>query len=190
MSLEIRQEYFRNRAEWRQWLDANHAEVTELWIIYYKKHTGKKSIIYREALEEALCFGWIDGMIRRIDEERYMQRFTPRRKNSNWSELNKRLAIQLEKEGRMHASGIKFRDKWVAAKPEEAMRNISVTSYTEWEEVLDRFPLAASEFAKLAPLHQRRYLLWITEARRPETRQKRMAEAVALLEKGEKLGMK
>ncbi len=105
---------FINREAWRQWLLENHAGFNEFWIIFYKKHTGKPTVIYREALEEALCFGWIDGILKRIDDECYMQRFTPRRSRSNWSETNIKLALKLLSEGRMHESGLAFSQRWVS----------------------------------------------------------------------------
>lgn len=80
--------YLPTRSEWRQWLSKNHAGVKVIWLVYYKKHTGKPSIPYDDAVEEALCFGWIDSTIKRIDDERYMQKFTPRNLKSEWSDLN------------------------------------------------------------------------------------------------------
>ena len=81
-----------NREEWRCWLKANHAEVEEAWLVYYKKHTGKPTVSYPDSVEEALCFGWIDGLKKRIDDETYAHRFTPRRPGSKWSPLNIKLA--------------------------------------------------------------------------------------------------
>ena len=79
-----------DRARWRAWLEENHSSETEVWVVFYKKHTGEPSIAYDEAVEEALCFGWIDGVIQRIDDDRYGRRFTPRRDGSSWSAINKR----------------------------------------------------------------------------------------------------
>jgi uncharacterized protein YdeI (YjbR/CyaY-like superfamily) len=81
--------YVRDRPEWRAWLEQNHASKDEVWLRYYKKHTGKPSVPYHDAVEEALCFGWIDSTVRSIDTEAYAQRFTPRRAKSKWSETNK-----------------------------------------------------------------------------------------------------
>ena len=79
--------YAKNRGEWRVWLEENHKTATEIWLTYYKKHTGTASISYGDAVEEALCFGWIDSIVRRIDEEKYKQKFTPRKKNSRWGKF-------------------------------------------------------------------------------------------------------
>ncbi|HSK10074.1 MAG TPA: hypothetical protein VK911_10890, partial [Vicinamibacterales bacterium] len=82
--------HFRTPAAFRRWLDAHHATETELWVEFYNVKSGKGGMVYRQALDEALCYGWIDGVRRNLDEERYVQRFTPRKKNSNWSLVNVR----------------------------------------------------------------------------------------------------
>ncbi|MGB2982026.1 MAG: hypothetical protein WBC77_12350, partial [Candidatus Zixiibacteriota bacterium] len=98
--------YVTNRDDWRAWLRKNHSSQKEVWLIYYKKHTGKPRIPYDDAVEEALCYGWIDSTIKRIDEEKYAQKFTPRSEKSNWSELNKRRAKKMIREGRMTQAGL------------------------------------------------------------------------------------
>ena len=182
--------HFENSEAWRRWLLSNYASVNELWIIYFKKHTGKPSIIYREALEEALCFGWIDGIIKRIDEEKYMQRFTPRRKGSKWSDTNIHLARKLLSEGRMHESGLLFRHHWEDGLVEKVIRQSEIPVPAEFETALKGSPEALSNFNKLPPSSKKQYLLWITYAKREETRSKRIAESIFLLEKGKKLGLK
>ena len=94
--------YFRNRDKWRAWLEKHHAIEKEVWLVYYKKHTGKPCITYNEAVEEALCFGWIDSIVKAIDEKKYCQKFTPRKDNSKWSESNKKIV----KHGSMICGGI------------------------------------------------------------------------------------
>ncbi len=92
--------YIPNRAKWRKWLEKNHGKAKDIWLIYYKKHTGKSSITYNDAVEEALCFGWIDSTVKGIDKEKYAQRFSPRRSKSPWSPMNKermRKLIKLKK---------------------------------------------------------------------------------------------
>lgn len=182
--------YFRNREEWREWLRLNHSATNELWLAYFKKHTGKPSVIYREALEEALCFGWIDGMIKRIDEETYIQRFTPRRKNSRWSKTNIRLALKLLEAGRMHESGLKFKENWKPEHKDSQSTPNSVACHPLWEERLNANPVAAGYFRNMSPSNQKLFLRWIMAAKREETRIKRMAETLAMLERNEKLGMK
>jgi uncharacterized protein YdeI (YjbR/CyaY-like superfamily) len=96
----------RDAAEWRAWLDAHHELEPEAWLVYWKKGTGRESVAWAEAVEVALAFGWIDGLIRTIDEERYMQRFTPRRPKSKWSKVNKEIALRLIAAGEMRPMGI------------------------------------------------------------------------------------
>jgi len=98
--------YVTNRADWRKWLKKNHKKEPEIWLIYFRKSTGKPRIEYSDAVEEALCYGWIDSIEKRIDEERLAQRFTPRRPNSNWSESNKERMKKLIKNGKMTPAGL------------------------------------------------------------------------------------
>ena len=99
--------YVTNRDEWRKWLSENYATKKELWLISYSKDSGKPSILYLHAVEEALCFGWIDGIAKKIDSKRLAQRFTPRRPKSNWTELNKERAKRLIQNGKMTDAGLK-----------------------------------------------------------------------------------
>ena len=96
-----------SRQEFRTWLRKHHANRTEIWLIQYKKATGKPSLDYVEAVEEAICFGWIDGFVKTIDSERYATRFTPRRPRSNWTETNKERARRMIAAGKMTAAGRK-----------------------------------------------------------------------------------
>jgi uncharacterized protein YdeI (YjbR/CyaY-like superfamily) len=106
--------HFTTAKEWRTWLEANHADRDEVWLMIYKKHTATPSVTLQQAVEEALCFGWIDSSMRPIDKDRYALRYTPRRRGSNWSEQNKRWATWLIEQGRMTEAGL--------AKIEEAKR--------------------------------------------------------------------
>ena len=102
----MKKHLFNDRDEWRAWLEEHHQSESEVWLIYYKGHTGKKSIRYEEAVEEALCFGWIDSKVKRIDEEKYMQRYTQRNELSNWSESNKKRVKKLIAKGLMTQAGL------------------------------------------------------------------------------------
>lgn len=97
--------YVTNRAAWRQWLTEHHATAKEIWLVFYKTSSGKLSLLYLQAVEEALCFGWIDGIAKKLDQERVVQRFTPRRPKSNWTELNKERARRLIARGQMTEAG-------------------------------------------------------------------------------------
>lgn len=98
--------YVTDRDQWRAWLETHHADEKDIWLIYYKKQSGKPRIPYNDAVEEALCFGWIDSTVKGIDENRFAQRFSPRKKGSNWSEMNKERVRRLIKEGRMTPVGL------------------------------------------------------------------------------------
>jgi uncharacterized protein YdeI (YjbR/CyaY-like superfamily) len=110
--------YPTHRDEWREWLREHHASQSEIWVVFYKKHTGKATLTYAEAVEEALCFGWIDSMDKGIDEERYAQRFTPRRKRSNWSESNRKRVLRLIDEERMTEAGLDAAREWLDRAPQ------------------------------------------------------------------------
>src|SRR5678816_4889869 len=98
--------YVTNRDEWRDWLAKHGQSETEVWLIYYKQQSDRPRIPYDDAVEEALCFGWIDSIVKRIDDEKFAQKFTPRRNTSKWSELNKRRVRKLIREGRMTDAGL------------------------------------------------------------------------------------
>ncbi|NVO18990.1 MAG: YdeI/OmpD-associated family protein [Bacteroidetes bacterium] len=191
MEKKIPAVFFEDRDSWRKWLSGFYDKEQEIWVIYFKKHTKKQTIIYREALEEALCFGWIDGIVKTIDEERYMQRFTPRRAKSNWSETNIRLAQKLEIAGKMHTSGLKFRKHWeeMSSPKKEEAQPVSLV-LAEFEEALQSNQKAYDHYHELPASARRLYNLWIGSAKKEETRLKRIAESLSLLEKGEKLGLK
>ena len=187
--------YAKNRDAWRAWLKRNHQKVAEIWLIYYKKHTRQPSIAYVHAVEEALCFGWIDGIVKRIDDERYAQRFTPRRANSKWSELNRHRARRLIAEGRMTSAGEAVLPVDLMAGAEE---RLGTRSRSNWADVVPGDLLAAllenrtalAYFERLAPSYRRQYVGWIASAKREETRRKRVREAIELLAQERKLGMK
>lgn len=185
--------YVTNRDEWRAWLSENHRTEKEIWLIYYKKHTRKPTIPYNDAVEEALCFGWIDGLEKRVDEERYAQRFTPRKAQSNWSESNRRRVKKLIEQGKMTAAGLATINKEILD-TEEASRSEQKKKATALPQYLKKALMtnkaAWENFKRLAPSHQRNYIKWITAAKKEETRERRMTEAIQLLSRNEKLGMK
>jgi uncharacterized protein YdeI (YjbR/CyaY-like superfamily) len=182
--------YAANRAEWRAWLDKNHATQQEIWLVYYKKGAGKPSATYLESLEEALCFGWIDSLIQKIDEERYARKFNPRRAGSKWSELNKHLVAKLVKDGRMTEAGLAVVD-FNLPHPDAARPKRPALPLPDWLKAgLETSPRAWENFNRLPPSHQRNYIGWISDAKKEETRQRRILEAIRMLEKGEKLGFK
>ena len=184
--------YASSREEWRSWLKKNHAKAEEVWLVYYKKHTGKSSINYTDSVEEALCFGWIDGIKKRIDEEKYAHRFTPRKAKSKWSPLNIRLAKKMIEEGKMTQMGLaSFNQKMNYDEDILNARNAKEIPLTqEIEEALKANKKAWEHFNNLAPSHKKQYVGWLISAKRPETRERRLEEAIKLLAGNKKLGMK
>jgi len=187
-----RELYLTNREEWREWLRENHGTKKEVWLIYYKEHTGKPRIPYEDAVEEALCFGWIDSTVKKIDDEKFAQKFTPRKSSSRWSKTNKRRATKMIKEGKMTEAGLqKIRE---ARKSGEWFKTARVRMELAFPLDL-HMQLAANtkaldNFNRLADGSKRLFVGWVTSAKREETRQKRLTEAIKLLEQNKKLGMK
>lgn len=183
--------YVADRDKWRAWLKKHHQTESEVWLIFYKKHTGKPSIPYDDAVEEALCFGWIDSIAQRIDDETYGQKFTPRKAKSKWSPSNIERMSKLIDSGQMTDAGLSTFDmSLLDAQPKPASPKRAPRLPPYMKQALMTNPRAWENFQKLAPSHRRNYILWITSAKREETREKRLREAIALLEKNEKLGLK
>jgi uncharacterized protein YdeI (YjbR/CyaY-like superfamily) len=179
-----------DRAAWREWLAEFGTTQNEVWLVYYKAGSGKTSISYQESLEEALCFGWIDSLIQKIDEEKYARKFNPRRKGSKWSELNKHLVAKLVREGRMTEAGLAKVEFSLTEAPSARPKRPALPLPDWLKAGLMKSPRAWENFQKLAPSHQRNYIGWISDARKEETRQRRIQEAIRRLEKNETLGLK
>jgi uncharacterized protein YdeI (YjbR/CyaY-like superfamily) len=188
--MEITKTYYpKKRSDWRKWLEKNHKKEKEIWLFFYKKHTGKQRISYGDAVEEALCFGWIDSTVKRIDEEKYCQKFSPRNNNSVWSELNIKRVKKLIKEGKMTDAGmVKFKSDNIIT-PTRLINTDEKDIPSFILDALKKSPSALEKFQKIAPSHKRNYLRWITEAKREETRQRRLAQAVKMLLNSKVLGI-
>lgn len=174
------------REEWRAWLEKHHATETEIWLVFPKKHTGKPRVSYDAAVEEALCFGWIDSVARTLDGDHSMQRFTPRKDRTNWSPSNLERVERLRAEGKMTDAGIAVLHPDPDYRPPE---RIGAEPPPWLEEALRKHPKAWESFQRLAPSHRRNYVRWITEAKKEETRLGRLQQALGMLERGEKLGI-
>lgn len=181
------------RTQWRKWLAENHGkEKRGIWLVFHKKQAGKPSLEYEESVEEALCFGWIDSIIKRIDADKYCRKFTPRIDDSQWSSTNRKRAEKMIKEGRMTEFGLakiraaKRSGNWA----KDARPLIKLEVSPELSEALARNRAAEDFFEKLAPTYRKQFIGWIITAKRPETRAKRLKESLALLARGEKLGLK
>ncbi len=188
----MKQVYLKTRDEWRTWLSKHHTTDTYVWLVFFKKETGKPTIEYDASVEEALCFGWVDSIIKKIDTERYVRKFTPRKLESLWSDSNKKRVKKMIAQGRMTEFGLariaEARQSGLWYKSPRP--NISFEIPEEFDRALQQNKKAQQFFEQLAPSYQRQYIGWITVAKRLETKEKRIKESVALLERGEKLGMK
>ena len=175
--------YVTNRDEWRAWLTKHSQSETEVWLVFYKKHTGQPRISYDHAVEEALCFGWIDSIVKRMDDEKFAQKFTPRRDSSKWSALNIGRLRKLIREGRMTDAGLAkvdpamLREKAQAKPSQEDVRLPRVV-----EQALKASAKAWKSFQALTPSRRAAYIRLITDAKTEETRERRVREAISRLE--------
>ena len=180
--------YFRDQAAFREWLEKNHDRMTELYIGFYKKNSGKVGIGYEEALDEALCFGWIDGIVKSVDAESYMHRFTPRKASSHWSLVNVRRFGELDASGRVASAGrAAFR-----------RRTPQRTGKASYEQPLTEFTAAQSKKLKAKanawtfydsqpPSYKRVTKHWVTSAKQEATRERRLEVLITCSAKGERI---
>lgn len=191
--LEISTIYVRDRAAWRAWLSKNHDRVPQgIWLVYYKQHTGKPTLEYEESVEEALCFGWVDSLVRRLDDEKFARKFTPRKPESSWSPSNRKRVDSLVERGLMTEHGMRLVEiarqsgRWEA----DDRPRLSDEPAPEFLRALTENHAARVFFEKLTDKQRRDYVWWINQARQDATRLRRIRESVTLLEQGRKLGMK
>lgn len=193
---ELKQFQFKTRAAWRAWLKKNHKKSKGIWLVYYKKYTGKASVAYNDAVEEAICFGWIDSKVRTVDDERYMQVYTPRNKKSIWSDTNIMRARKMLEEKRMTPAGLNVMPPEVR----EAVRTGKIKRKgivipkvlpmpKDLEKALAGNKNAESNWERFAPSHKKMYIWWVLDAKKPETRERRIKEVVRRSENNVKSGM-
>jgi uncharacterized protein YdeI (YjbR/CyaY-like superfamily) len=175
-----------SRRQWRAWLAKHHASSPGVWLVFYKAHTGVKSLACEDTVREALCFGWIDSLVKRLDDDRYVLKVTPRKPTSKWSNANRKRWAELEAAGLLTPAGRAAAptSNTYAAKPviPELPAYIATalrTNSTAWK-----------CFRRLAPTYRRDFVVWIHTAKRPETRVRRIRDSIALLAAGRKLGLK
>jgi uncharacterized protein YdeI (YjbR/CyaY-like superfamily) len=180
---------FESAADFERWLETNHESGGEVWLRIAKRGSKEATVSYPEAIEVALCFGWIDGVKAPLDERRWLQRFTPRSNRSRWSQLNRKRAEGLVGAGRMRSAGIaeieraKADGRWDAAYEGQA----TATVPDDLQRELDRDPAAAAAFEELDG-HNRYAIIWrINDAKRPETRARRVAKYMEMLRRGERI---
>jgi uncharacterized protein YdeI (YjbR/CyaY-like superfamily) len=180
---------FATLGAWERWLDRNHERQDGLWVKFAKKDSGARTITYAEALRVALAYGWIDGQTKRLDERFYLQRFTPRRARSKWSKINRAAVEEMIASGAMRPAGLREVERaradgrWDAAYDSPSTATVPDDLRGE----LDRSPRAAEAFAGLNSTNRYAILYRIQDAKKPETRARRIAKFVAMLERGEKL---
>lgn len=163
-------------ADWREWLTKNHDREKEVWLVYFKPASGKSNIDYESSVEEALCFGWIDSIIQKINENKYARKFNPRRMESTWSETNKRRVIKVISEGRMTEAGmakVTFDLKRVDVNRQKVKRP-PVEMPEKIEQAIKSQPKVWEAFQKINPSLKRNYILWLSDAKKPETFERRM----------------
>jgi uncharacterized protein YdeI (YjbR/CyaY-like superfamily) len=187
MQTDIQTFYPKSRSEWREWLQQNHDKKQSIWLIYYKQKSNIPTVSYSDAVDEALCFGWIDSKSKPLDEEKFMQFFSRRKVKSVWSKVNKEKVQRLISEGLMTKAGFdiiessKQNGSWTILDDAEAL-NIP----DDLEKAFDGRPNAKEYFLGLSRSDKRNILQWLTLAKRPETRQKRITEIVDLADQNKK----
>jgi uncharacterized protein YdeI (YjbR/CyaY-like superfamily) len=185
----------KTRDAWRQWLQNNHSSSPGIWLIYYKKESGRRAFSYGEAVEEALCFGWIDSAPRKLDDKRAMLKFTPRKPRSAWSQLNKQRIKKLMKDGAMIDAGL--------SKIKQAKKDGSWDKLTSADSHIDHNSLpgellkafaknkkALENFRSFAPGYRKQFLFWISTAKRPETKGARIKQTIRMAAANKKPGPK
>jgi uncharacterized protein YdeI (YjbR/CyaY-like superfamily) len=176
----------RTRERWRQWLAKHHSSSPGIWVVRHKQHTGVTSMPYEDLVREALCFGWVDSLVKRLDEERFAIKVTPRKPTSKWSDINRRRWNELRAANLLAAPGL-------AAAPTRNSHAARPTIPELPAYVVRAFktnPKAWLHFQALAPTYRRHFVVWIHMAKRPETRERRIRESIELLSAGKKLGLK
>jgi len=176
----------RSRRQWRAWLEKQHTSSPGVWLVFYKAHTGVKSIRYEDTVREALCFGWIDSLIKRLDDDRYALKITPRQPTSKWSDLNRKRWKELEAAGLLTSAGRAAAptNNTYAPRPVVPILPLYIAKALKTNSVAWEF------FRKLAPTDRRNFVVWIHIAKRAETRERRIRESIDLLAAGKKLGLK
>ena len=176
----------RTRDRWRQWLAKNHASSPGVWLVRHKQHSGVDSMPYEDLVREALCFGWIDSLVKRLDDDRYAIKVTPRKPTSNWSDINRKRWKELEAAGLLAEPGVAAAPTQNRYAPRPAIPELPPYVAKAFKSNVK----AWQNFQSLARTHRRNFVVWIHMAKRPETRERRIRESIALLAAGKKLGLK
>jgi uncharacterized protein YdeI (YjbR/CyaY-like superfamily) len=184
--------YCKTEKEWRTWLKKNHDRRRTIWLVFRKDGIRGQTLDYESALRQALCFGWIDSIIKKLDETRYVRKFTRRNEMSKWSPLNKERVRELTRQGLMEKAGLavvgaaKRNGSW--DKPDRPVVPKELPECLL--KALERNEKAKNHFNRMAPGYRRRYIMWISAAKQEATKRKRTKESIELLENGNKLGLR
>jgi uncharacterized protein YdeI (YjbR/CyaY-like superfamily) len=180
---------FPDARSFRAWLVVNHSKAKVLWLVFPKMHTGRRSVSYEEAVRQALCFGWIDSIIKRLDDEHFLRKFTPRTDKARWSRINVNRAIELIESGQMTKAGYAV----LPARNVAALKRLRFTGRPDYVDIpgfvrerLRQEARALAFFNSLPPSLRRNYLAWITGAKREGTRRRRLEKAVGFLSRGQR----
>lgn len=184
----IKPMFFSQQSDFREWLEKNHDKAQELWVGYYKKASGIPSITWPESVDEALCFGWIDGIRKSIDDKSYMIRFTPRKPNSNWSAVNIKRVEELTSLGLMKPSGIEAFQKWQENKSAQySYERKNVKLDPKYEAKIKANKKAWDFFQSLPPSVKKPSTWWVMSAKREETRLRRLKSLIKASEEGQRI---
>ena len=165
--------YVEDRGKWRTWLEANSQQAAEVWLVYYKKDSGRPSVAYEDSVEEAICFGWIDGKIKNLDHARFARQFTPRKPKSQWSRINIERALRMIKEGKMTAAGSKVFD------PRSQTPALPTKLPASLEEQFRKHETAWENFTRFPPSYQRMTIGWVASAKQETTQLRRLQQLIA-----------
>jgi len=176
----------RTRKAWRQWLAKHHASSPGVWLIRHKQHTAVESMPYEDLVREALCFGWVDSLIKRLDDDRYAIKVTPRKPTSKWSDINRKRWNELRAADLLAAPGLAAAPTANKYAPRPRIPELPAYIATAFK----ASPKAWQSFQALSRTERRNFVVWIHMAKRPETRERRIRESIARLSAGQKLGLK
>jgi uncharacterized protein YdeI (YjbR/CyaY-like superfamily) len=184
----LKLEFFQTPGDFRTWLEKNHATATEVWVGFYKKDSGKPSITWPESVDQALCFGWIDGIRKRVDEISYQIRFTPRRRGSVWSAINIKRARELARQKQMRPAGFAaFADRIENKSGIYSYEQRSTELSQPYAKLLKKNKTASSFFGKQPPSYRKMIGWWIVSAKKEQTRMARLSKLISESAKGKRL---